>query len=33
MELPDEDIFIKLDKVITMTESNDEKLIEIYNNY
>ena len=34
MELPDEDIFIiRLDKVITMTESNDKKLINVYNHY
>ena len=34
MELPDEDIFmIRLDKVITMTETNDEKLIKLYNHY
>ena len=34
MELPDEDIFmIRLDKVITMTESNDKKLIKLYNHY
>ncbi len=34
MELPDEDIFIiRLDKVITMTESNDKKLINLYNHY
>ena len=33
-ELPDEDIFIiRLDKVITMTESNDKKLINLYNHY
>ena len=31
MELPNEDIFmIRLDKVITMTESNDQKLINLY---
>ena len=34
MELPDEDIFIiRLDKVITMTESNDKKPINVYNHY
>ena len=34
MELPNEDIFmIRLDKVITMTESHDEKLINLYNHY
>ena len=34
MELPDEDIFmIRLDKVITMTESKDKKLINLYNHY
>ena len=34
MELPNEDIFmIRLDKVITMTESNDQKLIKMYNHY
>lgn len=34
MELPNEDIFmIRLDKVITMTECNDSKMINIYNNY
>ena len=34
MELPNEDIFmIRLDKVITMTESNDQKLINLYNHY
>jgi len=34
LELPDEDIFmIRLDKVITMTESNDKKLINLYNHY
>ena len=34
MELPDEDIFmIRLDKIITMTESNDKKLINLYNHY
>ena len=34
MELPNEDIFmIRLDKVITMTESHDQKLIKLYNHY
>ena len=34
MELPDDDFFmIKLDKVITMTETKDKKLINVYNNY
>jgi len=34
MELSDEDFFmIRLDKILTMTESTNEKLIEIYNNY
>ena len=34
MELPNEDIFmIRLDKVITMTESHDKKLIKMYNHY
>ena len=34
MEIPDDDIFIiKLDKIITMTETNDDKIIEIYNRY
>ena len=34
MELPDEDIFmIRLDKIITMTETNDKKLIKLYNHY
>ena len=34
MDLTEDDIhFIKLDKVITMTESNNEKLIELYKNY
>ena len=34
MELPNEDIFmIRLDKVITMTESHDQKLIKMYNHY
>jgi hypothetical protein len=34
MELPDDDFFIvKLDKIITMTETKDNKIIDIYNNY
>ena len=34
MELSDDDFFIvKPDKIITMTETKDEKLIEVYNNY
>ena len=34
IELTDEDIFmIHLDKVITMTESKDKKLINLYNHY
>ena len=34
MDLSDEDIFvIKPDKVITMTETKDQKLIDVYNNY
>jgi hypothetical protein len=34
MELSSDDFFmIKLDKVITMTETKDNKLIDIYNNY
>lgn len=34
LELPDDDFFIlKMDKVMTMTETHDERLIEIYNNY
>ena len=34
LELPDEDIFmIRLDKVITMTECKDQKLIKIYKQY
>lgn len=34
IEMSNDDFFmIKLDKIITMTESKDEKLIEIYNNY
>ena len=34
MDLSDEDIFvIKPDKVITMTETKDQKLIDIYNDF
>lgn len=34
IELSSDDFFmIKLDKVITMTETKDKKLIDIYNNY
>ena len=34
IELSEEDFFmIKSDKIITMTESKDQKLIEIYNNF
>ena len=34
MELSDDDFFIvKLDKIITMTETKDDRLIDIYNNY
>ena len=34
MELNDEDMhIIKLDKIITMTETKNEKLIGVYNNY
>lgn len=34
VEMSNDDIFfIKLDKVITMTETKDIKLIELYNNY
>ena len=34
MELNDEDMhIIKLDKIITMTETTNEKLIAVYNNY
>ena len=34
MDLSNDDIFmIRLDKVITMTETTDEKLIQIYNDY
>jgi len=34
IEMSDDDFFIiKLDKIITITETNDKKLINIYNNY
>ena len=34
IELSNEDLFlIRFDKILTMTESNDKKLINIYNNY
>jgi hypothetical protein len=34
MELSDDDFFIvKLDKIITMTETKDRRLLDIYNNY
>ena len=34
MELSDDDFFIvKLDKVITMTETKDKRILDIYNNY
>jgi len=34
MELPSDDFFmIKLDKIITMTETTDKKLIDIYTKY
>ena len=34
MEMSDDDFFIiKLDKIITMTETKDNKMIDIYNNY
>jgi hypothetical protein len=34
MDLSDDDVFlIKYDKVITMTETKDKKLIDIYNDY
>lgn len=34
MEMSNDDFFIiKLDKIITMTETSDERLISIYNNY
>jgi hypothetical protein len=34
IEMSDDDFFIvKLDKIITMTETKDKKLLDIYNNY
>ena len=34
MQISDDDFFIvKLDKIITMTETKDEKIINLYNNY
>jgi hypothetical protein len=34
IEMSDDDFFIiKLDKIITMTETKDEKLIKMYNNF
>jgi len=34
MELPDDDLFIiKMDKIITLTESKNKNLIKIYNQY
>ena len=34
MEMTDDDMFaVKLDKIITMTETNDKKLIQVYKNY
>ena len=34
MELSDDDFFIvKLDKIITMTETQDKRILDIYNNY
>ena len=34
MELPDDDFFIvKLDRIITMTETKDKRILDIYNNY
>ena len=34
IEMSDDDFFmIKLDKIITMTETTDKKLLDIYNNY
>ena len=34
MELSDNDFFIvKLDRIITMTETTDKRLLDIYNNY
>ena len=34
MELPNDDFFmVKLDKIITMTETTDKKLIDVYTKY
>ena len=34
MELSDDDFFIvKLDRIITMTETKDKRILDIYNNY
>ena len=34
MEMTDDDMFaVKLDKIITMTETNDKKLIQVYKHY
>jgi len=34
MEIPNDEVFlIKLDKVITMTETKDKKMIDLYNHY
>ena len=34
LELPDQDLFlIKYDKIITMSEVNDEQMIKFYNRY
>lgn len=34
MEMSDDDFFIiKLDKIITMTETQDKRILDIYNNY
>jgi hypothetical protein len=34
MELSDDDFFIvKLDRIITMTETQDKRILDIYNNY
>ena len=34
MEIPDDDFFIvRPDKIITMTETKDDRLIEVYNSY
>jgi hypothetical protein len=34
MEMSDDDFFIvKLDKIITMTETKDKRILDIYNNY